>query len=93
MSDRETGDVAEATGRLIMAVGRRVGREGNPEGLPELDALQEQLDRAYGVAVHGLRSLGFSDATIGRNLRGPDGERGVSRQAVAQRWPRQPLEI
>jgi hypothetical protein len=77
---RETDDVADAVVRLTGAVGRRVANE-DPDGLVYLRQIQEALDAAFAEAVYGLREHGFSDADIGRELG------GVSRQAVAQRWP------
>jgi len=80
---KETPEVSEATGRLIRAVGRRVGRDGDPAGLAELQGLQDQLTAAWSDAVAGLRELGFSDAAIAAEL-------GITRQAVYQKWPRAP---
>jgi hypothetical protein len=76
---RETPDVAEATGRLIRSVGKRVATE-DPDGLDCLLALQGALVEAWTIAVAGLRASGFTDRAIGEQL-------GVTRQAVEQRWP------
>jgi hypothetical protein len=77
---RETPDVAAATARLIVTVGKRVATE-DPEDLRELLTLDQALSDAWLVAVAGLRETGFSDSEIGRVL-------GITKQAVAQRWPR-----
>lgn len=77
---RETSDVAEATGRLVMAVGRRVADE-DPEDLAHIVHLVDKAAEALALAVHGLRQTGYSDAQIGGAL-------GITKQAVAQRWPR-----
>jgi hypothetical protein len=76
---RETDDVAEAVVRLTRAIGRRIA-DGDPDELVFLGMISAEVENAYEVAVRGLREHGFSDAAIGREL-------GVSRQAVAQRWP------
>jgi hypothetical protein len=77
---RETDDVAEAVVRLTGAVGRRVAAE-DADGLVYLLQIELALKEAFATAVLGLREQGFSDADIGRELG------GISRQAVAQRWP------
>jgi hypothetical protein len=79
---RETPDVADAVGRLILTIGRRVADQ-DPEDLAHLLMLGERLDEAWAFAVAGIRASGFSDTQIGQAL-------GVSKQAVAQRWPRTP---
>jgi DNA-binding NarL/FixJ family response regulator len=76
---RETDDVAEAVVRLVAAVGKRISTE-DPDALVYLETIETALKDAFQVAVLGLREHGFSDADIGREL-------GVTRQAVAQRWP------
>jgi hypothetical protein len=80
---RDTGDVAAATARLVRVVGRRVAEE-DPANLAELQVLEAALREAWATAIAGLRANGgASDAMIGEVL-------GVSKQAVAQRWPRNP---
>lgn len=73
--------VVQATGALIRAVGRRAAT-ADPDAAHWLRFLQGELDDAYAAAVAGWRSVGYSDARIGREL-------GVTKQAVQQRWPRQ----
>src|SRR5262245_16477215 len=77
---RETPDVVKATGRLLLAVGKRVATE-DPEDLRYLAVLQIRLDQAWATAVAGLRRTGYTDGQIGREL-------GITKQAVQQRWPR-----
>ena len=77
---RETREVRKAVSRLIRAIGRRVAAE-DPEDLRELVTLEQDLAVAWATAIEGQRTTGFSDTQIGVVL-------GVSKQAVAQRWPR-----
>ena len=78
---RETPDVVEAVCRLVRAVGKRVAEEDD-DGLRQLERLDAELEVAWSTAIAGLRRTGYSDREIGEAL-------GVSKQAVAQRWPRQ----
>ncbi len=64
--------------RAIRAAGRRVAT-GDVEGLADLLALREDVDKAAGVALKGLREAGYSWDEIATRL-------GVTRQAVHQRW-------
>jgi len=64
--------------RIIAAAGRRIAA-GDVEGLPDLLALADELDKATADAVHGLREFGYSWAQIASRL-------GTSRQAAQQRW-------
>ncbi len=64
--------------RAIRAAGRRVAT-GDVEGLADLLALREDVDKAAGVALKGLRDAGYSWDEIATRL-------GVTRQAVHQRW-------
>ena len=66
--------------RVLRAHGRRVAT-GDVEALADLVALAEDIDRAVGEAVRGLRGFGYSWAEIASRL-------GVSRQAAQQRWGR-----
>jgi hypothetical protein len=77
---REAPEIATSARRLIEALGRRVA-DGDPDGLALLADLRATIGGAEQVAVAGLRAQGHSDAVIGREL-------GISKQAVAQRWPR-----
>jgi hypothetical protein len=78
--ERETPEVAKAVGRMVRAVGRRIGRE-DPVDLVELRRLREALDEAERLAVEGLRERGFSWAEIGDGL-------GTTRQNAQQRFTR-----
>lgn len=80
-SYRETPDVATATCRLIRSIGKRIATE-DPDGLESLLLLEESLQEAWRTAVDGLRTTGFNDREIGREL-------GMTRQAIQQRWPRE----
>jgi hypothetical protein len=80
VSYRETGDVADATARLIRSVGRRVAAEDTHD-LAELVKLQAALEAAWSDAITGLRR-NYSDAAIGAELE-------VTKQAIAKRWPRE----
>src|SRR5438874_8414388 len=66
--------------RVLRAHGRRVAT-GDVEALADLVALAEDIDRAVGDAVRGLRGFGYSWAEIASRL-------GVTRQAAQQRWGR-----
>jgi len=66
--------------RVVRAHGRRVAT-GDVEALADLVALAEDIDRAVGAAVAGLRGFGYSWAEIAARL-------GVTRQAAQQRWGR-----
>lgn len=83
-SYRETPDVAAAVVRLVSAIGKRVA-DGDPEDLAALVAVERAVAEAFTLGVDGLRATGRSDGEIGRVL-------GVSKQAVAQRWPRDTYE-
>jgi hypothetical protein len=54
---RETADVVHAVRRLIRAVGKRVAQE-DPQDLRHLAALQDELDRAFEIAIAGPGSTG-----------------------------------
>lgn len=82
-SYRETPDAVAATRRLIRTVGKRVATE-DPDDLRLLIALEQELRQAWAVAVAGIRSTGATDREIGRVL-------GTTKQAVAQRWPRETI--
>lgn len=77
---RETPEVADGVGRIILAVGKRIATE-DPADLEILLGLDVRLSEAWALAVAGIRRSGFSDAEIGAVL-------GVTKQAVQQRWPR-----
>lgn len=77
---RETPEVAGATRRLIKVIGKRVATE-DPEDLRFLVQLEQELKQAWETAIAGIRSSGFTDREIGKEL-------GTTRQAVEQRWPR-----
>jgi hypothetical protein len=79
-SYRETPDVSAAVCRLVAAIGKRTAC-GDPEDLAELLKVADTVQTAFRVAVTGLREAGRTDAEIGHIL-------GVTKQAVAQRFPR-----
>jgi CRP-like cAMP-binding protein len=73
--------MAQFVRRLLRALSRRVGQEyGVVEDLVLFRDLEVELQTQYAAAVAGLRKLGYSNTDIARVL-------GVSRQAVAKRWP------
>jgi hypothetical protein len=75
---RDNGDVADATARLVKAVGKRVD---DPEDLQHLAKIDTALRVAWQTAIKELRRSGYPDRVIGEAL-------GTTRQAVEQRWPR-----
>lgn len=77
---RETPDVADAVCRLIRSIGKRLATE-DPEQLAHLIAMDAALKTAWTTAIAGIRSSGATDSDIGAEL-------GVTKQAVAQRFPR-----
>jgi hypothetical protein len=77
---RETPDVASATCRLIVSIGKRVATE-DVDGLSSLVLLEKAVRQAWRLAIEGLRHSGVSDRDIGAQL-------GITRQAIEQRWPR-----
>jgi hypothetical protein len=77
---RETPDVVAGLKRLIGALGKRVAVE-DPDDLRHLLALEREVERAFVVAITGLRSSGYSDTAIGAVF-------GITKQAVQKRWPR-----
>lgn len=77
---RDDAQIAQAIGRQIRALGRRLA-EDDPASAELIAGLQQALDDVRADAVAGWRRSGFSDAAIGAVL-------GVSKQAVQQRWPR-----
>lgn len=76
----ETSEMVAALCRLVRSVGRRLAEEDATD-LVLLVRLSHELDEAWSTAITGLRASDYSDAQIGQVL-------GVSKQAVAQRWPR-----
>jgi hypothetical protein len=80
-SPRSDEEVVEAVVRLVRAVGRRAA-ESDPDAAAWLELIREELASAFARAVESWRALGFTDGQIAREL-------GVSKQAVAQRWPRE----
>jgi hypothetical protein len=72
--------VVAATRRLIRVVGKRISTEDAPD-LLLLAELEQEVRRAWQVAVQGIRRSGCTDREIGEVL-------GTTRQAVEQRWPR-----
>lgn len=68
--------------RMITALGREVS-EGDPDDLKHLRAIKDHSELELGKAIHAQRRLGYTDVAIGEAL-------GMTRQAVQQRWPREP---
>lgn len=77
---RPDSDVAAATARLVRAVGARAA-QSDPDSAALLLELEEALALAWRTAVDGWRTAGITDGQIAEPL-------GVTKQAVAQRWPR-----
>lgn len=77
---RETPEVVAAIRRLVRVVGKRISTE-DPDGLRLLVELENEVAAAWRQAIDGLRRTGFSDSDIGAEL-------GCTKQAIAQRWPR-----
>lgn len=78
---RENDEYAAMLGRMIRAAGRRFA-DADPEDLPLLLDLREQLDEAIGDAVRGQRSKwGVSWAAIGDAL-------GMRRQSAQEKYGR-----
>lgn len=73
-------DLAEAIGRLILALGRRCAA-GDPDSAHLLGYVEDLLDDALTCAVRGWRASGFTDTQIGAEL-------DVTKQAIQKRWPR-----
>lgn len=76
---RETSEFVGFVRRSIRALTKRVGAEGDIEGLMPMLQLQAQLDESIGAAVAGLRAAGYSWAEIGART-------NMSRQGAQQRW-------
>jgi hypothetical protein len=64
--------------RVVRAAGRRVAA-GDVEGLAELVALSDEVERSTRHAVSGMRAFGYSWGEISARI-------GVTRQAAQQRW-------
>jgi hypothetical protein len=77
---RETSDCNGCAKRMIRALGKRIAQE-DPEGLRHLLEVEQELRQAWEVAIAGIRRSSFSDREIGDEL-------GITKQAVAQRFPR-----
>jgi hypothetical protein len=77
----ETSEVA-AVKNMIRARGKAVAHE-YPARLAQLAAIGEVLREAMAVAVAGQRAHGMTDAQIGGAF-----TPAITKQAVAQRWPR-----
>jgi hypothetical protein len=65
---------------MIRAVGERIAEE-DAEDLRHLVQIEQELKRAWEVAIAGVRASGFTDREIGEVL-------GTTKQAVAKRFPR-----
>lgn len=74
----ENHDYAAFTRRVIHAHARRIA-DGDVEGLPELIALEHELQHAIHTAVTGLHASGYSWTEIATR-------QGLSRQGAHQRW-------
>lgn len=64
--------------RVVRAAGRRVAA-GDVDGLADLVALSDEVERSIRTAVAGLRSFGYSWGDVAARV-------GVTRQAAQQRW-------
>jgi len=74
----ENDEYAAFTRRVIAAYARRIS-SGDVDALIDMIGLSEDVDRAIGRAVTGLRAHGYSWAEIALRL-------GTTRQAAQQRW-------
>lgn len=72
--------ITAAIERQMRALGRRLAVD-DPDAALLLRRLDTELTLAWAHAVAGWRASGFTDGDIARVL-------GVTKQAVAQRWPR-----
>ena len=68
--------------RKLTALARQID---DPEALGQVLDLVDHLNRQIGTAVRDLYAEGHSTADLGAAL-------GISRQAVAKRWPRSERE-
>ena len=64
--------------RVLRAAGRRVAA-GDVDGLADLVALSDEVERSVRAAVGGLRAFGYSWGEVAARV-------GVTRQAAQQRW-------
>ena len=64
--------------RVLRAAGRRVAA-GDVDGLADLVALSDEVERSVREAVGGLRTCGYSWGEVAARV-------GVTRQAAQQRW-------
>lgn len=76
---RETSEFIGFVRRSIRALTKRVGVEGDIEGLMPMLQLQQQLNESIVEAVAGLRAAGYSWGEIGART-------GTTRQNAQQRW-------
>lgn len=75
----ENSDFARFAARIMRAMARRAG--GDVELLPELRAVQDQVDELMCQAVADCRAEGYSWGEIAQRL-------GTTRQAAQQRYGR-----
>ena len=64
--------------RVVRAAGRRVAT-GDVDGLANLMALSDEVERSIRDAVSGLRAFGYSWGEVAARV-------GITRQAAQQRW-------
>lgn len=76
----ENGAYAAFARRVLRAAGRRVAA-GDVDGLADLVALSDEVERSVRDAVAGLRAFGYSWGEVAARV-------GVTRQAAQQRWRR-----
>lgn len=74
----ENKEFAAFARRIVRAFGRRIAT-GDVEALPELIALQRDIDAVMGQAVSALKDQGYSWAEIAART-------GTTRQGAQQRW-------
>lgn len=72
-------DAYAAFARRVVRAARRRVAAGDVEGLADLVALSDEVERSIRAAVAGLRAFGCSWGEVAARV-------GVTRQAAQQRW-------
>lgn len=73
-------ETLDATRRLLVSLGERIGEEGDEPELAALYAMHEVIDEAVQAAIDRQR------ATYGRSWEWIGGALGVKRQTAHERW-------